>query len=110
MTFYADRVAIQYLTKKRGSKARLIHWVLLLQEFSYAIKDRKGSKNVVVGHLSRLLQTNDGLQANETFSDEQLFSITKACLPWHAGIVNYLVVGNMPRAWPNLKRNAFCYM
>lgn len=49
---------------------RLIRWVLLLQEFFNNIMDRKGSENIVVDHLSRLTETNDGLVVNELFPDE----------------------------------------
>ena len=39
---------------KKGAKPRLIRWVLLLQEFDFEVRDRKGTKNQVVDHLSRL--------------------------------------------------------
>ncbi|RVW71443.1 hypothetical protein CK203_057562 [Vitis vinifera] len=36
------------------AKARLIRWILLLQEFNLQIKDKKEVENVVADHLSRL--------------------------------------------------------
>lgn len=33
----------------------LIQWVLLLQEFDMKIRDKKGFDNVVVDHLSRMV-------------------------------------------------------
>jgi len=37
---------------KKDVKARLIRWILLLQEFNLEIWDKKGVENVAVDHLS----------------------------------------------------------
>nr|XP_016494264.1 PREDICTED: uncharacterized protein LOC107813505 [Nicotiana tabacum] len=53
---HTDHAAIRYLFTKKESKARLMHWVLLLQEFDVEIQDQKGTENQVADHLSRLLR------------------------------------------------------
>jgi hypothetical protein len=51
---FSDNAALKYLLFKKDSKARLVRWILLLQEFDITIKDKKSTENVVVDHLSRL--------------------------------------------------------
>jgi len=91
---YTDHVALKYLLTKKDAKARLIRWILLLQEFDLEIHDnKKRAENVVADHLSRLVVgfSSDLLPVLETFLDEQLMSISLTTVPWYADIVNYLV-------------------
>ena len=78
IVIYTDHVAIKYLLRKVDSKPRLIRWILLLQEFDLVIKDNKGSENVVVDHLSRLVNedvTSKEAEIRDKFPDESLFLI-----------------------------------
>ena len=89
---HIDHSAIKYLMTKKDAKSRLIRWVLLLQEFDLEIKDKKGTKNLVADHLSRLEGPRDEVQVNDNFPDEQLLVIedTKP-VPCISDYVNYLV-------------------
>ncbi|GKD37089.1 reverse transcriptase domain-containing protein [Tanacetum coccineum] len=51
---YTDHSALKYLFAKKDSKARLLRWVLLLQEFTFKVIDTKGVENLTADHLSRL--------------------------------------------------------
>ena len=55
---YSDHTALKYLLSNNEAKPRLIRWILLLQEFDVTIKDKKGAKNSVANHLSRLIPVN----------------------------------------------------
>ncbi|GJQ94011.1 reverse transcriptase domain-containing protein [Tanacetum coccineum] len=50
----SDHSALKYLFAKKDSKARLLRWVLLLQEFDFDVVDTKGAENLAADHLSRL--------------------------------------------------------
>ncbi|KAH9763969.1 hypothetical protein KPL70_001356 [Citrus sinensis] len=104
---FTDHAALKYLLTKKDAKARLIRWVLLLQEFDLEFKDKKGTENVVADHLSRLHfdTITESLPLNESFPDEQLMNVE--VLPWYADIVNYLVTGKLPEHWTKQDKAKF---
>ncbi|GJT38507.1 reverse transcriptase domain-containing protein [Tanacetum coccineum] len=54
-TVYTDHSALKYLFAKKDSKARLLRWVLLLQEFDFDVVDTKGAEFPPVTRVTRLL-------------------------------------------------------
>ncbi|WKA01406.1 hypothetical protein VitviT2T_019688 [Vitis vinifera] len=99
--------AFKYLLTKQDAKARLIGWILLLQEFNLQIKDKKGVENVVVDHLSRLAiaHNSHSLPINDDFLEESLILMEVA--PWYAHISNYLVIGEVPSEWKTQDKKHF---
>ncbi|XP_075106755.1 uncharacterized protein LOC142179780 [Nicotiana tabacum] len=90
---YTDHIGLSYLITKKESKPHLICWVLFLQEFDLEICDRKGTKNQVANHLSRLEGAEKKVEVEditETFPDEQLLAVAIEETPCHADIANYL--------------------
>ncbi|GKC29108.1 putative nucleotidyltransferase, ribonuclease H [Tanacetum coccineum] len=76
---YTEHFALKYLFSKQDAKPRLIRWVLLLQEFTIEIKDKKGTENFAADHLSRLekpdLETLNEESIRDSFSDEYLMAV-----------------------------------
>nr|GEY50717.1 reverse transcriptase domain-containing protein [Tanacetum cinerariifolium] len=64
----------------KDAKARLLQWVLLLQEFDFKILDTKGAENLAADHLSRLENPYENVldpkEINETFPLETLSMVT----------------------------------
>ena len=94
IVFFTYHSALKYLLTKQNSKARLIRWVLLLQEFNIQIRDKKGVENIVVDHLSRLTITHNTF---DEFPEVSLLIVS--IVPWYAHIANFLVTGELPVEW-----------
>jgi RNase H-like domain found in reverse transcriptase len=106
---YTDHTAICHLLNKKDAKPRLIHWILLLQEFDLEIKDKKGTENSVTDHLSRIrIEAVENEQLiDDSFTEEQLYHISARQFPWFADIVNYLACGIMPPDMTHQQRRKF---
>ena len=68
---FTDHSALRYLMMKKDAKARLIRWILFLQEFNLEIRDKKGVENIIVDHLSRIPNSPcNELPINNDFPDD----------------------------------------
>ncbi|GJS24803.1 reverse transcriptase domain-containing protein [Tanacetum coccineum] len=82
----------------QDAKPRLIHWILLLQEFDIEIKNKKRAKNVAADHLSRLENPHleelrdDDIDDNSPYKTLMNVSSTEEDnIPWFTDFANYLV-------------------
>nr|GEW86544.1 hypothetical protein [Tanacetum cinerariifolium] len=93
---YTDHSALKYLFAKKDSKARLLRWVLLLQELTFKVVDTKRAENLAADHLSRLENPHqnvlDPKEINESFPLETLKLVStrgNQSTPWFADFANY---------------------
>ena len=101
---FTDHSTLKYLLTKQNAKARLIRWVLLLQEFNLQIKYKKGVENVVADHLSRLTIAHDthSPPINDELPKESLMQ-----LDWYAHIAYFLATGEILSDWKEQDRKYF---
>ncbi|GKF35145.1 reverse transcriptase domain-containing protein [Tanacetum coccineum] len=92
---YTDHSAIKYLFAKKDAKARLMRWIVLLQEFDVEIRDKKGAENLVADHLSRLKNPHqnefENKEITETFPLKtlRLVPLRDDNTSWFADLANY---------------------
>ncbi|GJV10035.1 reverse transcriptase domain-containing protein [Tanacetum coccineum] len=92
---YTDHSALKYLFNKKDTKARLLRWVLLLQEFDFKVIDTKGAENYAADHLSHLENPYENVfdpkEIIETFPLETLSVLTfkDQSTPCFADFANY---------------------
>nr|GEV64205.1 reverse transcriptase domain-containing protein [Tanacetum cinerariifolium] len=93
---HTDHSALKYLFAKKDAKARLLRWVLLLQEFDFKVLDTNGAENLAADHLSRLENPYENVldpkEINEIFPLETLSMVIfrgDSRAPWFADFANY---------------------
>ncbi|GJR93574.1 reverse transcriptase domain-containing protein [Tanacetum coccineum] len=111
---HTDHSALKYLFAKKDAKARLLRWVLLLQEFDFKVIDTKGAENLAADHLSRLENpyenVNDPKEINESFPLETLNMVTfrgDSRTPWFADFANYHAGGFIVKGMSTQQKNKF---
>ncbi|GJS16953.1 reverse transcriptase domain-containing protein [Tanacetum coccineum] len=111
---YTDHSALKYLFAKKDSKARLLRWVLLLQEFKFKVIDTKGAENLAADHLSRLENPYENVldpkEINETFPLEILNMATfpgDSSTPWFADFANYHAGNFIVKGMSSQQKNKF---
>ena len=80
--------ALRYLMEKKDARPSLTRWVLLLQEFDFVVKDRKGTENLA-DHLSSLedeamCELGEKDKIDDTFLDEHVLIASEDLIPLFA--------------------------
>nr|GEU41018.1 reverse transcriptase domain-containing protein [Tanacetum cinerariifolium] len=111
---YTDHSALKYLFAKKDSKARLLRWVLLLQEFKFKVIDTKGAENLAADHLSQLENPHqnelDPKEINESFPLETLNMVSfhgNSSTAWFADFANYHVGDFVVKGMSSQQKNKF---
>ncbi|GJX39827.1 reverse transcriptase domain-containing protein [Tanacetum coccineum] len=111
---YTDHSALKYLFAKKDAKARLLRWVLLLQEFDFKVIDTKGAENYVADHLSRLENPYgnvfDPKEINENFPLETLNMVNSRgdpSTPWFIDYANYHTGNFIVKGMSTQQKNKF---
>nr|GFA62172.1 reverse transcriptase domain-containing protein [Tanacetum cinerariifolium] len=98
----------------RDAKARLLRWVLLLQEFDFKVLDTKEAENLAANHLSRLENPYENVldpkEINETFSLETLSVVTfrgDSSAPWFVDFANYHAGNFIVKGMISQQKNKF---
>nr|GEW50874.1 reverse transcriptase domain-containing protein [Tanacetum cinerariifolium] len=92
---YTDHSALKYLFAKKDAKARLLRWILLLQEFDFKVVDTKGAENYAADHLSRLENPYENVfdpkEINEFFPLETISKLAHhdQSTLWFSDFANY---------------------
>nr|GEX14587.1 reverse transcriptase domain-containing protein [Tanacetum cinerariifolium] len=92
---YTDHPTLKYLFAKKDEKARLLRWILLLQEFDFKVINSRGAENYAADHLSRLENPYENVfdpkEINKTFPLESLNKVAHKdpSTPWFADLANY---------------------
>ncbi|GJZ67105.1 reverse transcriptase domain-containing protein [Tanacetum coccineum] len=98
----------------KDSKARLLRWVLLLQEFDFDVIDTKGAENLATDHLSRLENPYENVfdpkEINEKSPLETLNMVTfrgDSSTPWYADFANYHAGNFIVKGMSSQQKNKF---
>ncbi|GJS43358.1 reverse transcriptase domain-containing protein [Tanacetum coccineum] len=111
---YTDHSALKYLFAKKDSKARLLWWVLLLQEFKFKVIDTKGADNLMADHFSRLENPYENVldpkDINKMFPLETLNMVTfcgDSSTPWFIDFANYHAGNFIVKGMSSQQKNKF---
>ena len=92
---FMDYSAFQYLVNKPMLGGRICRWLLLLQEFDFAILVKSGQLNAGLDHLLCVVNGEEPTNIDDGLPDAQLFR-TEVAYDHYAPIVHFLSTGVTP--------------
>nr|GEX04465.1 reverse transcriptase domain-containing protein [Tanacetum cinerariifolium] len=111
---YMNHFVLRYLFAKKYSKARLLRWVLLLQEFTFKVINTKGAMNLTADHLSQLENPHqnvlDSKEINESFSLKTLNMVSSrgnSSTSWCVDFANYHAGNFAVKGMSSQQKNKF---
>nr|GEX04371.1 retrovirus-related Pol polyprotein from transposon TNT 1-94 [Tanacetum cinerariifolium] len=111
---HTDHSALKYHFAKKDAMARLLRWVLLLQEFDFKVLYTKGEENLAADNLSRLENPYENVldlkEINETFPLETLSMVTfcgNSSALWFADFANYHAGNFIVKGMTSQQKNKF---
>nr|GEU94597.1 DNA-directed DNA polymerase [Tanacetum cinerariifolium] len=111
--FVFSNDCIQSKIATKDAKARLLRWILLLQEFDIKVVDTKGAENYAADHLSRLENPYENVfdpkEINETFHLETISKLAHhdQSTSWFADFANYHVRKFIIKGMTTQQKNKF---
>nr|GEZ91283.1 reverse transcriptase domain-containing protein [Tanacetum cinerariifolium] len=110
---FTDHSALKYLFAKKDAKARLLRWIILLQEFDFKVIDTKGAENYATDHLSRLENPYENVfdpkEINKFFPLETINKLAHhdQSTPWFADFAKYHVEKFIIKGMSTQQKNKF---
>ena len=92
---HTDHSAIRFIINNSITNVQVTRWLLLLQEFNITVLDRPRKENLVANFLSRINHEGDSIPVDDSFPDEDLFSIS-VNTRWFEDMENYLATRKLP--------------
>ena len=87
---------------------------MLLQEFDFEVKYRKGMQNQDANHLSRLevevmRELGEKVETDDAFLDEHVLAASQDLIPWFAYFASYLESDVVPSGFTSYQRKKFMH-
>ncbi|CAM6128366.1 unnamed protein product [Calypogeia fissa] len=106
--FHTDHNSLKYIVNKPDLTRRIARWMLLLQEFNYEVVVRPGKGHANVDFFSRIDGDMDTTDVDDTFPDEDVFSVRVGDETWYPAMVKFLTTTQLPQEMNAEKEQFSC--